>query len=53
MRPIILEEIVRNNQKTGFVLFFFFSFWGYMGTPKWPLKVTGRSESGWDVWSDV
>jgi hypothetical protein len=38
IRPIILGEMVQNNQKAGF-LSWFGSFWGHLATPKWTKKV--------------
>jgi hypothetical protein len=52
IRPLLLEEIVQNNQKTGFCAGFF-SIWSHLGTPIGIQKGTQRSASNQEVWPNV
>jgi hypothetical protein len=54
MMPILLGEMVQNNQRTCFLCcFLLLSFWGHLGTPKWTQKYSYKLVSGQDVCSDV
>jgi hypothetical protein len=47
-RPFLLEEIVQNNQKTGFYAGFSLHF-GAIWAPPWTQRGTQRSATEWDV----
>jgi hypothetical protein len=53
IRPILLGEMVQNNQKKRSLYAVFLSFWGHFETPKKTQKGTQRPASGQNVWPNV